>query len=223
MKLAQPLRIGLESARANVVPMLILQALAVGLVAAYYLSAGLRDALAAVAEWHCRWGWWSAFLSQGFFCGLLPGLFLCSFRSIRPPRPLLTILAQILWGGTFGIGVCKVFKLLAGWFGDDASFSTLLVKTAVDQFVWTVLVVAPANAVFFFWVGRDFSWSRVRREWPERFGTKVYLPNLIANWCVWIPVIFCVFAFPLPLQIDVCGLACSFWSLFCLQVGKRSG
>jgi len=203
--------------------MLVLQGIAAALVLAYYLFGGLREALAAVAEWHCRWGWRSAFLSQGLFCGLLPGVFLVSIRSIRPNRPLLTVLAQTLWGGTFGIGVAKVFALMAVWFGNDASFSTLVLKTAFDQFVWTVFVVAPANAVFFFWVGRDFSWARVRREWPERFVSRVYLPNLVANWCVWIPVIFCVFAFPLPLQIDVCGLACTFWSLMCISLGSRSG
>ena len=134
-----------------------------------------------------------------------------------------TVLAQALWCGTFGIGVGEVFKLLAAWFGDNASLSTLLLKTAFDQFVWTVLVIAPANAVFYFWVGRDFSLARVRRDWPRRFLSRVYLPNLVSNWCVWIPVIFIVFAFPLPLQILVCGMACSCWSLLCLQLGKRSG
>ena len=63
----RPLRIGIESARANLVPMLILQLLAAALVVAYRVSDGLRDALAAVAGWHERWGWLSAFLSQGLF------------------------------------------------------------------------------------------------------------------------------------------------------------
>ena len=202
--------------------MLILQTLAVLTVVAYWFSPLFRGFFAPFAAWHAAWGWRAAFLYQAFFCGLLPGLFLILFRGIRPRRTGLTILAQALWCGTFGIGVGEVFKLLAAWFGDNASLSTLLLKTAFDQFVWTVLVIAPANAVFYFWVGRDFSFARVRHDWPRHFLSRVCLPNLVSNWCVWIPVIFIVFAFPLPLQILVCGMACSFWSLLCLQLGRRS-
>lgn len=217
------MRLGGASARANLAPMLILQCAAVGLVTAYLLLPSFRNLLEPVAVWHRTWGWKAAFVCQAFFCGLLPGAFLCLFRTIRPQRIALTVLSQTLWCGLFGIGVGEVFKLLAAWFGDDASLSTLILKTAFDQFVWTVLVIAPANAVFYFWVGRDFSFARVRREWPRQYLSRVYLPNLISNWCVWIPVIFVVFAFPLPLQIFVCGMACSCWSLICLQLGKRSG
>lgn len=203
--------------------MLILQSFAALAVVVYWFFPLFRDLFVPFAAWHETWGWKAAFLCQAFFCGLLPGAFLCLFRAIRPQRTGLTILAQTLWCGTFGIGVGEVFRLLAVWFGDDASLSTLLLKTAFDQFVWTVLVIAPANAVFYFWVGRNFSFVRTRLEWPRQFLARVYLPNLVANWCVWIPVIFCVFAFPLPLQIFVCGMACSCWSLLCLQIGKRSG
>ena len=203
--------------------MTVLWTMAVGFVCAYYRLPACREMMEPFAAWHRDWGWRAAFICQAFFCGLLPGMFLILFRGIRPRRTGLTILAQTLWCGTFGIGVGEVFRLLAAWFGDNASVSTLLLKTAFDQFVWTVLVVAPANAVFYFWVGRDFSLSRVRRDWPRQFLSRVYLPNLVANWCVWIPVIFAVFAFPLPLQIFICGMACSCWSLLCLQLGKRTG
>lgn len=203
--------------------MLILQSLAALMVVAYWISPSFGNLFAPFAAWHAAWGWKAAFLCQAFFCGLLPGFVLLLFRGIRPRRAVFTILAQVLWCGTFGIGVGEVFKLLAAWFGDNTSLSTLLLKTAFDQFVWTVLVIAPANAVFYFWVGRDFSFARTRREWPRQFVLRVYLPNLVSNWCVWIPVVFIVFAFPLPLQILVCGMACSCWSLLCLQLGKRSG
>ena len=204
-------------------PMVVLWAAAFAFVGAYLLVPACRTALEPFAAWHRAWGWKAAFICQAFFCGILPGAALLLFRGVRPRRPGLTILAQTLWCGTFGIGSGEVFNLLAAWFGDNSSFPTLVLKTGFDQFVWTVLVIAPANAGFYFWVGRDFSFARVRREWPRRFFERVYLPNLIANWCVWIPVIFVVFVFPLPLQIFVSGMACSCWALICIQVGRRSG
>ena len=202
--------------------MLILQVLAAALVVAYNVSTGFRDVLAVVADWHERLGWLSAFLSQGFFCGLLPGLFLTIHRSIRPSRLALTILAQVVWCGTFGIACNELFRLMAAVLGDSSAWPVVLAKAAFDQFVWTVVVIAPANAVFFFWLGRDFSFARVRKDWARPFFQQMVLPNLIPNWIVWIPVSLAVFSFPYSLQIHVNGLACTFWTLMCLQIGRRT-
>ena len=178
--------------------------------------------LEPVAEWHRAWGWRAAFVSQAVFCGLLPGVFLLAIRSIRPRHPFLTILAQSLWCGGFGVCCNELFRLMATVFGDNAHLSTVLVKSAFDQFVWTVAVIAPANAVFFFWLGRDFSFARVKRDWPRPFFHRMVMPNLIPNWVVWIPVSLAIFSFPFSLQIHVNGIVCTFWTLMCLQIGRRT-
>ena len=214
--------VGWEAIKENRLPMVVLWALAAVLVGAYYLIDPFREMLEPVAEWHGAWGWRSAFVSQAIFCGILPGVFLLAIRSIRPRYPFLTILAQSLWCGCFGIFNNEVFHLMAQAFGDDAHVSTVLVKAAIDQFVWTVLVIAPANAMFFFWVGRDFSLARVKREWSSPFFRRMVLPNLIPNWIVWIPVSLAIFSFPFPLQIHVNGIVCTFWTLMCIQIGKRT-
>ena len=222
MKLSVPLRVGWESVKANAVPMLILQCAAVGSVAAYYFLPSFRALVEPIADWHREYGWRAAFASQAVFCGVLPGLFLLAFRSIRPRHPFLTILAQTLWCGTFGICGNGLFRLMAQAFGDNAQVETVLLKAAIDQFVWTVLVIAPANAVFFFWLGRDFSFARVKCDWPCPFFRRMVMPNLIPNWIVWIPVSLAVFSFPFPLQIHVNGIVCTFWTLMCLQIGRRT-
>lgn len=222
MKSSIPLRIGWESVKANAVPTLILQCVAVGLVLAYYLLPPFRELSEPIADWHRKCGWRAAFVSQGFFCGVLPGVFLLAFRSIRPRHPFLTVLAQTLWCGSFGVFCNGLFRLMAQAFGDNAHVSTVLIKAAIDQFIWTVLVIAPANAVFFFWLGRDFSFTRVKRDWPRPFFCRMVLPNLLPNWAVWIPVSLAVFSFPFPLQIHVNGIVCTFWTLVCLQIGRRT-
>lgn len=219
---AAAFRIGLASARANLVPMVVLWALAGALVGAYFLLDPFRGMLDPVAEWHRAWGWRSAFVSQAIFCGILPGVFLLAIRSIRPRYPFLTILAQSVWCGCFGICNNEVFHLMARALGDNAHISTVLAKSAFDQFVWTIAVIAPANAVFFFWVGRDFSLARVKRDWPSPFFRRMVLPNLIPNWIVWIPVSLAIFSFPFPLQIHVNGIVCTFWTLMCIQIGGRT-
>lgn len=44
---------------------------------------------------------------------------------------------------------------------------------------------------------------------------------LVANWIVWVPVTVVVYAFPLPLQIQLVGLASSFWMLVALKSGMK--
>ena len=202
--------------------MVVLWLLAAVSVGAYYTLGSVREMLEPVAEWHRACGGRAAFVSQTVFCGILPGAFLLAIRSIRPRHPFLTILAQSLWCGGFGVCCNELFRLMATVFGDNAHLSTVLVKSAFDQFVWTIAVIAPANAVFFFWLGRDFSFARVKREWPHPFFRRMVMPNLIPNWIVWIPVSLAVFSFPYVLQIHVNGLVCTFWTLMCLQIGRRT-
>lgn len=62
----------------------------------------------------------------------------------------------------------------------------------------------------------------MRETWPARWVGRVILPSLVTNWCVWIPVVAAVYAFPVPLQIQVSGFASAFWTLVCLKVGVNS-
>ncbi len=221
-KISNPLRIGFDSAKANVVPMAVLWLVALATVLGYYAVPGFADLLEPLAKWQRDNGSLAAFVSLAVFCGVIPGLFLCTIKSLRPRHPYATVVAMAIWCGAWGVVNNWMYALLDSWFGGGRDLGTLFLKTAVDQFVWTVLLVAPTNAAFCFWLGRDFSSSRTRAEWPDNFVRDVYLPNLLANWIVWIPVLCMVFAFPLPLQIQLAGLASSFWTLMCLQIGRRS-
>lgn len=217
-----PLKIGWAAAKANAVPMVVLWALAAATVLSYYFVSGVAAALEPLLRWQTESGWVAAFLNRVFFCGLLPGAFLLSIKSIRPKRPLATIAAQTLWCGLWGVAFDFYFRGLDVVFGPGHDAATLFAKMAADEFAITPLLAAPADAVFFFWLGRDFSFARARADWPCAFYRELVAPNLVSNWCVWVPVGLAVFAFPLPLQIQVSGFAAAFWTLACLQIGART-
>lgn len=202
--------------------MIVLWCAAAVLVAGYFRVGAVAAMLEPFRRFHEGHGAVAAFVGQMFFCGVLPSVFLLAMKSIRPRRPLLTVIVQGAWCGMWGIACNALFGAMAAVLGDGRDLATLLAKMAIDQFVWTVFFIAPANALFFFWLGRDFSWTRVRAELPRRLYRELVMPNLLANWCVWIPVSMIVFAFPLDLQIHVNGLACAFWVLVCLQIGRRT-
>ncbi len=161
-------------------------------------------------------------LSRAGFCGILPGLFFLA-ESHRPPRPCMTVVAQVLWCGLWGGLTDGFYRFQAQMFGQGVDLLTLTLKVIVGQFVFTPLIIAPANAVFFFWIGQGFSVRHAQEHWPHRFYRGLVLPNLISNWLVWIPVAFGIYAFPTDLQIHINGFVCSIWILMCLQLGKRSG
>lgn len=69
--------------------------------------------------------------------------------------------------------------------------------------------------------GADPVGSRCRVDWPESYFRNIYLPILVADFMVWIPVQFAVYMFPLPLQIQLVGFAGAFWSLVGLAAGAR--
>lgn len=217
------LRIGMESVRATVWPMLVLWTVAVGVSVSYCCAPAFASVLEPARQWLSDLGWSGAWLVAACFCGLLPGVFQIAQRPLRPRRPILTILAQTVLFGFEGALCYEFYRLQAGWFGGDASFPTLVKKTLVDQFVWTPLVIVPINATLFFWIARNFSLTRVRCERPKSWFGNVILPNLWAHWCVNVIPNLALYAFPPALQIQLVGLVCAFWTLMCFQVAVRSG
>jgi len=223
MSTASSARVAWASVRANAAPMIALWAFAALFVAVYYLAPGGAALFSPLMDWQTKGGWSAAFLNRIVFLGALPGVFLLSVKSIRPKRPLPTILAYALWGGAWGIFDDVLFTFLTRCFGSGTDFATLLLKTLAGQLIGTVLVGLVPGVLFFRWVAADFSLSRVRSEWPRHFFSEACLSLLLANWIVWIPVNICTYAFPLPLQIQLVGLAGSFWMLVGLQAGRVRG
>ena len=206
-----------ESVAKNRIPMAVLWLVAALSVAAYWLYPPFADMLEPLARWQTKDGWVAAALNRIAFGGLLPGVFLCTVRAIRPTRPIRTVGMLCAWAALWGV-LCDIFfTLQAEWFGHGHDFATVALKTLVDQLVWTAFLCTPVNALFFTWVANDFRRVPLAATLREK-----YLPMLSANWIVWLPVSAAVYMFPLPLQIQLIGLAGAFWKLVALAVGVKS-
>ena len=215
-----PWRVGWEAVKKNRLPMVVLWVVSVALVLAYYTLPAFSAALEPLARWQRESGWLAAFLNRVLFCGLVPGVFIICVRSLRPKHVVAVIAVQTAWSGICGVVSDCMFSLNAQLFGTGVDCLTLGVKTAVCQFVWTPLFFAPLGAIIYFWMGRDFSIPRVRRERPTRFYYGLVLPNLLVNWVLWIPVTYAIHTFPTPLQVQLSGLVSSLFSLLLLTIGR---
>ena len=160
-------------------------------------------------------------MNRVVFCGILPGVFLLTMKSIRPQHPWTTVLANCAWMGAWGIASNAFFTFQSRIFGSGHDIATLACKVLVDKCMWSALFCVPLNSLFFFWEGRGFSFSRCRADWPRSYLRQIYLPILLADFMVWIPVQFAVYMFPVELQIQLVGLAGAFWSLVGLASGAR--
>ena len=217
---SSPWWVGWEAVKKNRLPMAVLWVFSVVLVLAYYTLPTMSNALEPLARWQRECGWLAAFLNRVIFCGLIPGVFIVCMKSLRPKHVVAVIAVQTAWSGICGIVSDCMFSLNAYLFGTGVDFLTLCVKTVVCQFVWTPFFFSPLGAIIYFWIGRDFSIRRFRRERPPRFYYGLVLPNLLVNWVLWVPVTFAIHAFPTPLQVQLSGLVSSLFSLLLLSIGR---
>ena len=221
MRLPTPVRIGLESVRANVVPMVVLWTVTAALVFGYYLVPGVAGLLQPVADWQVAWGVWAAIANQLFFSVAIPTAFVLTVTRIKTERPFAKMACQALWASFSAIVYVWFYGFQCRMFGTGHDLLTLFAKSAFDQFVWTPFVMVPLSSIFFLWLGSGFSFSATFAAYRGHFVRRVVLPNLLSSWCVWIPVMFAIYAFPRDLQVQVLGLVGSFWTLLQLQIGKR--
>ena len=202
--------------------MVVLWLAASAVVLRYWQETTARGVLEAVVRFQEAGGYAAAFLNRLVFCGIVPGAFILALPRLRPKRRALeVVLLTALWCGAWGVACDGFYRLQQTWFGSEACWSVVIAKTLVDQFLFNALVIAPSSAAFYFWSANGLDFGQTRRLWPKSWITTLVLPNLVTSWCVNIPVFLAIYFLPQPLQVQLSGLAASFWTLVSLGIGRR--
>lgn len=199
--------------RANLVPGLILQAFAVAIVIAYFTIPSAAELLDQLGRLKQRQGFYFSACSTAAFGGLIPFLILRASGKIPTHRAGRELLFYVSFWFCKGVEVDAFYRTQAWLFGDDATWTTILSKTVVDQFVYNPLWAAPTQTLFFLWKDRDFSWIGVRSALAEQSAFRRTLLVLFSTWAVWIPAVAIVYALPSPLQVPLFNLVLCFWCL----------
>ncbi len=218
-----PWRAGLRGARANLVPGLILQALAVVIVAAYYGWPAARGAFDALAEFRARSGVWYAIVATSLFAGLLPVLFMRWEARTSREKPSL---AQDAWLLVFwaykGFEVQLWYNLLAYLFGEGAALSTIVGKVLVDQFIYCPLWAIPSSMLAYDWRAHHFNTAAFIADLrAPRWYTRRVLPALLSNFGIWIPASALIFALPPALQLPMQNIILCFFTLILAHMARR--
>jgi len=207
--------------RHNARPALLLQALTLALLGAYAWWPAARAAFEALMRLKLAWGVGYAFLAGALFAGMLPRLVMRWSGASRAPLARELAFAMLFWGYR-GVEIDLFYQLQAHWFGTAADWPTVIVKTVVDQFVYSPVWSVPMIALVFAWKDAGFSW-RVLREHLDAEFFALRLPSAVAgNLMVWLPSVVAIYFLPLPLQLPVSNLVASFWVLLMIMLLDRA-
>jgi len=215
MILRDALRIAVAGIRANFLPGLLLQCLMVAFLGLYLAHEGTRRFLAHVAEIKMESGYLFAMAGYVFSSALLPEILrILFFQGGRPTRRNLWMFATgaPLWAAD-GALVDFFYRCQTAWFGPSHDLATVLIKMAVDQFVFSPFLSVPLLVLCFGWRDEGFRPAALGRILRPRAFSERILSVQVAGWCIWIPGVCLVYFMPSDLQIPIAVLIQCFWVL----------
>jgi len=217
-----PWRQSLAAARANLVPGLILQVFALGVLLAYYFHAPSRAAMDSLADLKLRWGWRYSFVATALWGGLIPFLYLRLNPRTRAATPMSHGLFYMLFWAVKGVEV-DIFYQAQGWaFGNDTAVATIAAKVLFDQLVYSVVWSTPCAQLVFFWKDAGFSFARLRSLRWFPFWKENLPKALIGLWAVWFPAVTIIYSLPPALQIPLFNIVLCFYALLFATVNREN-
>lgn len=216
-----PWKAGLRSARANLVPGLVLQAFALAVVLGYYFHPPTRELFNRLAELRTRTGWSFGIVSTGLFGGLLPLLYL---KSARATRDLYTWkqggILTLFWSYK-GFEIAAWYAFQARVLGTGNDVGTIAIKSIVDQFIYCPVWAIPSTAIFYIWCATNLNHRAVIDDLrvPRWYQRRV-LPMLCANLGVWLPLVCIIYALPTPLQLPLQNIVLCFFTLMLAHMSR---
>lgn len=218
-----PWSAGLRGARAHLLPALVLQGVALAIVAAFYLHAPTHDLLTRLAGFRSEKGLLYSICATALFGGVLPCLYL---KLNRPTRhrysPRQNAFLITFWAYK-GIEVDLWYRFLAITVGSEATAGTVATKMFLDQFVYCPVFAVPLTVVVYGWCESGFNTAALAGDIraPAWYVRRV-LPMLISNLGVWLPAVCIIFSLPTTLQLPLFNLVLCFFTLLVAHIAETS-
>ena len=218
-----PWMAGLRAARANLLPGLILHAVMLGLLLAYYFYPPTTHLLNQLAELKGKWGFGYSAVAAVIAGAVIPEVMrIVVFQKGKIRRANFS---NLLFTAPFwcmmGLMVDALYRGQAMVFGSDPSFRVVAAKVLVDQFVYSTFIASPLTCWLYDWKNSGYRKDGLRRYLTVAYGRDVIVPVIFANWGVWIPVVCILYSLPSLLQIPLFALALSLWVLLYTWISEQ--
>ena len=194
-------------------------------VAIYYWWPAGTAVLTHVAAWQRAGGIIGGALAMSLAGGVLSELSLIYFQDKGrwTAAHLDNMAFKIVFFLINGAIVYEFYLWQTFWFGEGPSWSILLPKLVVDQFIYSVIWSLPVQTLSFRWHHLGYSASRLRQELGLDFVVERMLPVLVTNWMFWIPGVLFIYSMPTVLQMPLAIFATAIWSVLLSAVSKHDG
>lgn len=217
-----PWRAGWESARQLFWPGLVLQSLALGVVLVYYFAPAARGFFERLAELRLAGGLAYSGLSTVLCGGVLPFVYLHFHPVSRAQHPWRDLTFYCLFWLWKGIEVDFLYRGFGALFGTEVSVASVVPKVLLDMLVYNPLYAAPVSRLCFGWKDAGYRWAPVLADVRAgRWYARRVLPVQLAVWCVWLPVVICIYSLPAALQMPLNNIVLCFWSLLFAGITTR--
>jgi len=217
-----PWKAGLRGTRANLLPGLALQVVALVIVLAYYHHDTTRAAFEQLTVFRAHAGFAFGIVTTGVFGGLLPFLYLRTLHGSTCQFSWRQGLLLTAFWSYKGLEVELWYRLLACVVGTGHDPATIVIKSLLDQAVYCTILAIPLTVLFYQWNAPGIYLRVVVADFlaPGWYGRRV-LQTLIANTVVWTPAVAIVYSLPTPLQLPLQNLVLMFFTLLLAHLNAR--
>ena len=209
------------AARRNLVPGLVLQAVALALVVTYYSVPAARPTFEAVAHAKAAGGYLASAIVAALAAGLIPWLVELARGGIPAGRRFgdcCFILGVWLWRGA----EVDAFYRFQGWFwGTGNDVGTIACKVATDMLLYAPLWAQPILVASYRVRECDYDLTAYHRTWSWAAFVRQVVTVQASGWVVWIPIVSIVYSLPPDLQFPLFAVAVCFWSLLLTTLSKK--
>jgi hypothetical protein len=195
--------------------MVLVWALAVGLVVGYYRWPPLAEGARGLRALHASWGLGFAAIVGFIAGGVLPELarVVTGVAGRAHEKPGVEAVFRGLVWGALAVIVDAFYSFQAVVYGHDIGLATLAKKTATDMFVFAPTLFVPFTVAPFVSRREGFSARAFFSVWTPKGWSKEVFATYVPNTVFWLPVLLAVYAMPTDLQYPVAALATACWSM----------
>ena len=217
------LRPAFESVRTYWPAIVVIQAVALGVVVSYYQLEGASGFFARVAGLKEDGGVLFVALTTVISGGLVPELLKRCFRPARVNAPGASELAnQFFMWACLGILIDQFYRMQGSIFGEGTDIATLMTKMAVDQLLFTPFISLPFVVSCFMLHESGYR----PRVWLERFSVKLMayrvLPIYFICLSFWPVMLLVIYSMPQALQFTLYLFANSAYSILMIFAARRN-
>lgn len=200
---------------------LLIQALALFMLLGYFYL----PPVTAVCQWLADTKAWGGVLFAGLVsaiaAGIIPELakFITGHAHALTKKYFADVTFNTFYFFLIGMLVDLFYALQNHLFG-SATLSATIIKTLVDQFIFTPFIAVPLACLVFPWRDAGFRFAPVWADLDRTWFLRRALPLTIPCWCYWIPMVFMIYTLPRDLQLTLFALASAAWSMVMIYIAS---